>query len=140
MNTSKSIEQTVLTKPKPFSWKSRFKSFFYAWDGVKTLMRTEHNAWIHLGATIGVILLSIKFNTSSTEAMALIIVIALVWMAELFNTAIEKSIDFVSTETHPQIKIIKDLSAAAVLVTSIAAALVGFIIFIPKILVYVQKF
>lgn len=133
------VNMKATTINKPFSWKARFKSFLYAWSGFKALMKTEHNAWIHLGATIAVIFLSIEFSISSTEAIALIIVAALVWMAELFNTAIEKSIDFISTELHPQIKMIKDLSAAAVLVTSIAAALVGFIIFIPKILVYVQK-
>jgi diacylglycerol kinase len=134
------VTMKATTVYKPFSWKSRFKSFLYAWSGLKALMKTEHNAWIHLGATIAVFLFSIKFGVSSTEAIAIIIVMALVWMAELFNTAIEKSIDFVSTETHSQIKIIKDLAAAAVLVTSIAAAFVGLIIFIPKILVYVQKF
>ena len=135
---SKNINQVLLLKNKPFSWKARFKSFRYAWDGIKALLKTEHNAWIHLGATIAVVLLSIEFSITSTEAIALIIAIALVWMAELFNTAIEKSIDFVSTEIHPQIRIIKDLSAAAVFITAIAAACIGLIIFIPKIIIYVQ--
>jgi diacylglycerol kinase (ATP) len=134
------MKQTITIKHQAFSWKARFKSFLYAWNGIKALLKTEHNAWIHLGATIAVIFFSIEFNISSTEAIALIIVTALVWMAELFNTAIEKSIDFVSTEIHPQIRIIKDLSAAAVLTTSVAAALVGLIIFVPKIIVYVQTF
>lgn len=124
----------------PFSLKARFKSFTYAWCGLRTLLRSEHNALVHLGFTIAVLFLSIGFKISTTEAIALIIVTALVWMAELFNTAIEKSIDFVSTEIHPQIKIVKDLSAAAVLVSAIAAAVVGIIIFIPKIISYVQKF
>jgi len=124
----------------PFSLKARFKSFTYAWCGLRTLLRSEHNALVHLGFTIAVLFLSIGFKISTTEAIASIIVTALVWMAELFNTAIEKSIDFVSTEIHPQIKIVKDLSAAAVLVSAIAAAVVGIIIFIPKIISYVQKF
>jgi len=137
-HTSKNMNEGLLLENKPFSWKARFKSFIYAWSGIKALLKTEHNAWIHLGATIAVIMLSIEFSITSTEVIALIIAIALVWMAELFNTAIEKSIDFVSTEIHPQIRIIKDLSAAAVFITAIAAACIGLIIFIPKIIIYVQ--
>ncbi len=134
------MKQSISIKSKPFSWKARFKSFIYAWEGLKALLRTEYNAWIHLGFTIAAILLSIEFRINPTETIALIIAMALVWTAELFNTAIEKSIDFVSTEIHPQIKLVKDLSAAAVFVTAIAAALIGLIIFIPKIVVYVQAF
>ena len=59
---------------------------------------------------------------------------AVVWMAELFNSAIEKAMDFISTEKHPQIKLVKDLAAAAVLITALAAVIVGGIIFIPKFL------
>ena len=58
---------------------------------------------------------------------------AMVWMAELFNTAIEKTMDFISKEAHPQIKLVKDLAAAAVLIAAIAAVLVGALIFIPKL-------
>ena len=71
---------------------------------------------------------------SISEAIALIIVMALVWMAELFNTALEKIMDFISTEHHPQIKLIKDLAAAAVLIAAVAAFLVGCFVFIPKLL------
>jgi len=72
------------------------------------------------------------------EFLMLIAVIAMVWIAELFNTCIEKLIDFVSTEKHPQIKLIKDMAAAAVMIASVAALLVGAIIFIPKIFNYVS--
>jgi len=139
MSTSNSLEQIVFTKDKPFSFKARLKSFSYAWCGLKALIRLEHNAFIHLAFTVAVFCLSILFQISSTEAMALIIVSALVWMAELINTAIEKSIDFVSTEVHPQIKRVKDLAAAAVLVAAVAAVAVGAIIFLPKIILYVEK-
>jgi diacylglycerol kinase len=118
---------------KHFSIKARAKSFVYAFEGVITFFRSEHNALLHLLATILVISLSIIFPVSRFEAIALIIVTGLVWMAELFNTAMEKIIDFVSTEKHPQIKFIKDISAAAVLVAAFMAVAVGCFIFIPKL-------
>ena len=57
----------------------------------------------------------------------------MVWTAEIFNTAIEKTMDFISREKHPQIKLVKDLAAAAVLITAVSAIIVGAIIFIPKL-------
>jgi diacylglycerol kinase len=116
-----------------FSWKERGNSFSYAWQGIKGLLRTEHNSWIHLGLTLLVIILAIYYRISRSECIFLIIVTAIVWAAELFNTALEKSMDFISRENHPQIKLIKDLAAAAVLISALAALAVGAIIFVPKI-------
>jgi diacylglycerol kinase len=116
-----------------FSWKERANSFSYAWQGIKGLLRTEHNSWIHLGLTLLVIPLAIYYGITRSEWMFLIIVMAMVWAAELFNTALEKSMDFISKENHPQIKLVKDLAAAAVLISALAALAVGAIIFIPRI-------
>ncbi|MBD0276616.1 MAG: diacylglycerol kinase family protein [Bacteroidota bacterium] len=117
-----------------FSWRARLNSFRYAGQGLRALMRTEHNAWIHLVLTILVLVLSIVLKISRGEALALVIVIALVWMAELFNTAMEKIMDFISKEHHPHIQVIKDMAAAAVLIAAVAAVVVGCLIFIPKLL------
>lgn len=119
---------------KKFSWKDRIRSFSYAWAGVKEAFQTEHNTWIHLFLTALAVLLGAVFRITPGEWLALIIVIALVWMAELFNTCIEKIMDFLSREKHPQIKIIKDMAAAAVMIAAIAAVLIACIIFIPKLL------
>lgn len=119
-------------QPKKFSTKERFKSFTYAWSGVKLLFQSEHNTIIHLVLTILAVILGVVFHISRAEWMALIIVISMVWTAELLNTAIEKTMDFISKERLPQIKLIKDLAAAAVLVAAIAAVMVGGLIFIPK--------
>ena len=116
-----------------FSWKKRFGSFRFAAAGLKQSFRTEHNLWIHLGASALVVLLSILLNTDLTEKALLVFAIGLVWMAELFNTCIEKIMDFISVERKPQIKLIKDISAAAVLVAALTAALIGCLVFIPKI-------
>ena len=116
-----------------FSWKTRLKSFKYAWEGIVSFFRWEHNAQIHLAITFFVLVLSVTLGLTKWEAIAVVFSIAFVWIAEMFNTAIEKSIDFVSTEVHPQIKLVKDISAGAVLIAAITAIIVGCIIFIPKL-------
>ena len=117
-----------------FSWKARAKSFVYAWDGIKALMRTEHNTYIHIASAVITVALGFVFNISRVEFLILIVVISMVIVAEVFNTAIEKTMDFISVERHPQIKLVKDLASAAVLLAAFAAVVVGGIIFIPKLL------
>ena len=127
MTEEKSIPQI------PFSWKARLKSFAYAVDGILHFFRTGHNAQIQLAASFVVLLLSLYFHVSTTEGVLLIICIALVWVMEMINTALEKTMDFISLQYHPQIKRIKDLAAGAVLIAAVAAFLAGALIFIPKI-------
>ena|SRR2546421_9329011 len=117
-----------------FSWRKRFRSFRFAGSGIRLAFKTEHNTWLHFAATLAVIILALVFRVSVTEGAVLAVVIGLVWMAELFNTCIEKMMDFISKENQPQIKLIKDISAAAVLVAAIIALVVGCLVFIPKIL------
>lgn len=116
-----------------FSWRARLKSFSYAGDGFRALFRTEHNAWIHFALTLAALVAGFVLRISSGEWVALILAFGLVWMAEIFNTCLEKVMDFLTEERHPQVKIIKDLAAAAVLTAAIVAFLVGLIIFIPKL-------
>jgi diacylglycerol kinase (ATP) len=117
-----------------FSWKARLKSFVYAWEGIVRFFRWEHNAQIHLGVTVLVLVLSVTLGVNKWEAIAVVFYIGFVWVAEMMNTAIEKTIDFISVEKHPQIKLIKDVAAGAVLVASTAAVIVGCFIFIPKLI------
>lgn len=116
-----------------FSWKERGNSFTYAWDGIKAVFRTEHNTWIHMALTVAALVLGWVLHVSRGEWIALLIVMTMVWVAEIFNTAIEKTMDFISTQKHPQIKLVKDLAAAAVLLAALCALVTGAIIFIPKI-------
>ena len=118
---------------KKFSVAGRLQSFVYAWQGIKKAFSMEHNTWIHLASTIAIAALGFLYQINKLEWCLLIGVVAAVWSAELFNTTIEKTIDFVSTERHPQIKMIKDIAAAAVLISSAAALIIGCIIFFPKI-------
>jgi len=116
-----------------FSWSARLKSFTYAGQGLQALFRTEHNAWIHFVLTVAALVAAFVLNISRGEWLALIIAFGLVWMAELFNTCIEKTMDFLSEEKHPQIKVIKDMAAAAVLIAALVAFFVGLIIFLPRL-------
>jgi diacylglycerol kinase (ATP) len=116
-----------------FSLKKRADSFYYAMDGIVWFFKTEHNAWLHLAATAGVVALVIVYGVSTLEAVLLIFSIGFVWASEVFNTCIEKILDFISTEKHPQIRLIKDMSAGAVLIAAVTALIIGLIVFIPKI-------
>ena len=120
-------------KQQQFSLRSRLSSFGFAFSGLFAFFRQEPNAWIHLIATLTVFMAAGYFNLSLHEIIALIIVTGFVWVAEIFNTAIEKIMDFISTEKNIGIKFIKDLSACAVLLSAITAMVTGAIIFIPKL-------
>ena len=116
---------------KLFSWRARAKSFKYAFEGLGVLMG-EHNAWIHCCAAIVAIAASFLLKISSGEWCAVIICIGMVLSAEAFNTAIEAVCDHVSEKYAPLIKRAKDVAAAGVLILSIAAVIIGAIIFLPK--------
>jgi diacylglycerol kinase (ATP) len=119
---------------KPFSLRARSKSFGYAFSGIKLFFQQEHNAILHVVATILVICLAFILPVSTVEIILLTFSVGFVWIAELFNTAIEKVMDFISTEKQAPIKYIKDLSAAAVLIAAGTAFVTGFVVFIPKLL------
>lgn len=116
-----------------FSIVKRLKSFIYALNGLKILILEEHNARIHLFAAICVLIAGIVFRISSLEWTAIIFAIGFVIALEIINSAIENMADFISPEKNEQIKKIKDLSAAAVLVGAITAFVIGLIVFIPKL-------
>jgi diacylglycerol kinase len=117
-----------------FSIKSRIKSFVYAFNGLRIMIKEEHNSRIHLLAAICVFVAGIIFKISGFEWIAIIFSIGFVFALEAINSAIENIADFVSPEKHGQIKKIKDLSAAGVLVSAITALTIGLLIFLPKIL------
>ena len=121
-------------EPQKFSITKRAFSFYYASAGIYKFFRTEHNAWLHMVSTIGVIALTIVYPVSGIEAILLVFAIGFVWTAEVLNTCIEKIMDFITTERRPQIEVIKDMSAGAVLITACMALITGLIIFVPKIL------
>jgi len=120
-------------KQEKFKIRARLESFKYAFDGIRTLFVNGHNSWLHFIAALLVIISGIAFRISATEWIAVIIAIGLVFSSEAINTSIEKLSDFVSPEKRGSIKEVKDLAAAAVLISAITAILIGLIVFIPKI-------
>ncbi len=122
-------------KQHKFSIKKRLKSFKYAFNGLMILVKEEHNARIHLFATICVVIAGFFLEISKIEWFAVIFAIGFVIALEIINSSIENIADFVSPEKHKRIKKIKDLSAAAVLVSAITAFVIGLLIFIPKLLI-----
>jgi len=117
-----------------FSLKKRAKSFHFAFNGLYRFFSNQHNAIIHAVATLAVIMLSAAIHLPPQKWLFIVFAIGLVWMAELFNTAIEQLCDMVCPQQHPTIKFIKDVSAAAVLVTALVAMITACIIFIPALL------
>lgn len=122
-----------MKKNDPFSIRARGNSFRYAIAGLRDFFSRQHNALIHLLATVTVFLLAIVIPVSVAEMIALVVAMGFVWTSELLNTAIEQVMDFISEKQDDRIRYIKDLSAAAVLVAAITAMIVGCIVFIPKI-------
>ncbi|MEK7588993.1 MAG: diacylglycerol kinase family protein [Patescibacteria group bacterium] len=118
---------------KRFSIVSRIKSSTHAWRGIKLLVKTTHNAWLHIFFGLLAIYLGFILEISSFEWLAIIFAIGIVVVAEAFNTAIEIDIDLTSPEYHPYARDTKDVAAGAVLLAVFLAIIVGMIIFLPKL-------
>ena len=114
-------------------WRGRLRSFDYAFRGLAVCFRTQANARIHASATVLVVALGLALKLAAWEWCAVVISIASVWAAECFNTALEGVVDLVSPERQPLAGRSKDLAAGAVLAAAIGAAVVGGIIYLPKL-------
>jgi len=121
-------------KPDRFSLKNRFGSFKFAFNGLCSLLKNEHNSRIHLLAAIIAIAMGIVLKINYIEWSLLIIVIGFVFLSELLNSSLESLADVIEPEWNEQIRKAKDYTAAAVLISAIISVIVGGLIFIPKIL------
>lgn len=119
--------------PHRFSLVSRIKSFRYAFNGLRILLKEEHNFRIHLFALIVVLVTGYCVNLSTLEWGTLVLAMGLVITAEIINTVLENMSDLIAPEKNPVIKKIKDIAAAGVLVSAITALLIGILIFLPKL-------
>ena len=104
------------------------KSFKYAVRGLSNVIRYENNAKVHLLATITVLIAGFYLRVSFRDWCLLVIAIAIVWITETVNTAIEKLVDLVAPQYNEKAGVVKDIAAGAVLVASIAALLIGLFI------------
>lgn len=101
--------------------------------GILTAFKTEHNLRAHFIIAILVIFLSLFFNFTRMEFLILIFAITTVITAEMFNTVAEKLVDMITKEYHPLARIIKDISAGAVLVAALNAVVVGYLLFFDRV-------
>ena len=113
---------------------SRFKSIIPAINGIKLTIKNEKNTWVHLLATLIAIIAIILFKLDYIESLFIISAIFIVWICEIFNTAIEYTLDFISLENHPKIKNIKDISAAGVFLSAVYAVVVAVYILFNNLL------
>ena len=114
-------------------FRSRVRSFQFAFEGWWYVLRTQRNAWIQGLATVMVVLLGLWLRLSLRDWAVLILIIGMVWTAEFMNTALESIVDLASPQQHPLAKAGKDVGAAAVLIAALCAILVGLLILGPPL-------
>jgi len=122
-----------MTSP-PFEIAGRVRAFRYALAGVLTMLRSQHNAWIHAAATVAVLILGFVLRLSTGEWCWIVLAIMSVWSAEALNTAFEFLADVASPEFHPLVQHAKDVAAGAVLISAIGAMVIGLLVLGPPLL------
>jgi diacylglycerol kinase (ATP) len=111
---------------------SVIESFNFAIEGVIHVLRTQRNMRLHFAAAVVVIVAAVAVGVSKIELIVLLIAIAFVLVAEMINTAIEGAIDAATTSFDPMAKLAKDIAAGAVLIASVNAVAVGYLVFAGK--------
>ena len=122
-----------MRRKKKFSIKDRLTSFKYAFNRLRFLFHEEYNAKIHLGIGLILYVVSSVLKLKKIEIIAIVFSIGFVIVTEIINSAIENLADFIHPEKNERIKKIKNLSAAAVLISTITALCVGLIINFSKL-------
>ncbi|HSH66601.1 MAG TPA: diacylglycerol kinase family protein [Bacteroidia bacterium] len=123
-----------MSNPKFSHFRNRIKSVGFALQGIVTFLKTQINAWIHIGAALFACILGYLLNINKTEWCVIVLAIGLVVVAEMLNTAIEFLTDLISPSIHPLAKKAKDVAAGAVLVAAITSVVIAAFIFLPKLL------
>src|SRR5256885_11492748 len=123
----------TLEDSQTFQFTGRIRSVRHAVRGILRMIRCQHNAWIHALATLVVLAAAFLLRVSAADWCWIILAISIVWTAEALNTAFEFLADAASPEFHPLVRDAKDVAAGAVLVTAMAAAVIGVIIFWPYV-------
>ncbi len=114
-----------------FSLSARVDSLRHACRGIVFMVRSQHNAWVHLSATILVVAIGLWVDITAADWKWLVATIATVWIAETMNTAFEHLCDVVSPDFHNGVKRCKDVAAAAVLIAALGALAMGGLVFLP---------
>jgi diacylglycerol kinase (ATP) len=116
-----------------FTFTGRLRSMRFAMRGIRTMLASQHNAWVHAGSTAVVIATGFILRVDRSDWCMLILAMMAVWTAEALNTAFEFLCDVASPEFHPMVAKSKDVAAGAVLLSAIGAAAVGLLVFVPHL-------
>jgi diacylglycerol kinase (ATP) len=108
---------------------SIIESFNFAFEGVVHVLRTQRNMRIHFAVAAGVLIAALAFDVSRLELIALLLAISFVLIAEMLNSAVEAAVDVASTSFDPLAKLAKDVAAGAVLVATVNAVAIGYLVF-----------
>lgn len=123
-----------MSEESSFSLGARARSFRYAWRGLRAMLASQHNAWIHAAASGVACALGLVLGISPLEWCAVLLAIVAVWTCEALNTALEFLCDVAAPEFHPLVEKAKDVAAAAVLIAATGALAVGLLVFGSRLL------
>jgi diacylglycerol kinase (ATP) len=118
----------------PLTLSGRVQSFRYAVRGVRLMLRSQHNAWLHAVASCCVVIVGGLCHLSAPEWCWLVLAIMAVWTAEALNTALEFLADVASAEFHPLVEKAKDVAAASVLIAAFGSVIIGLLVIGPHLL------
>ena len=125
-------------RPAPFTVSARLRSFGFALQGLRTMLRYQHNARIHLAATLGIVAVGLAVGISGADWRWIAAAVVWVWFAEAMNTAFEHLCDVVSPDRNESVRLAKDIAAGAVLISAIGAVILGAITLLPYIVALVS--
>jgi len=114
-------------------FRSRARSFRYAFAGWWYVIRTQRNAWIHAVTSVVVVILAFWLRLSARDWAVIVLAIGMVWTSEFLNTALEAVVDLASPQQHHLARVGKDVGAAAVLIAAISSAVIGILIIGPPL-------
>jgi diacylglycerol kinase len=126
-------EQPAIPTTETGFVRSRIRSFGHAVRGWRYVMRTQRNAWIHALISVGIFVVAFWLGIGPRDWAIIIVTTAMVFATEFMNTAIEVAVDLASPQMHPLAKIAKDVAAGSVLLTALAAVVIGVLVLGPPL-------
>ncbi len=128
----------IPTKQYPFTISGRIKSFRYAIQGLATMLKSQHNAWVHALATGIVCFVGLLLELTRWDWCWIALAIVAVWIAEALNTSLEFLANIVCPMHHPLVKQAKDVAAGAVLISAVGSVVIGTLVIIPRALEFIE--
>ncbi len=127
------MKNTTTENRESFTIRGRIKSVRYAIQGLATMLKSQHNAWLHALATVLVFTAGFFFGLGTSEWCWIILSVVSVWIAEALNTALEFLADIACPTEHPTVKRAKDVAAGAVLISALGSVLIGVLVLGPHV-------